>query len=73
MCDRNLKFYRHGGLLQEISRRIFQFAIPITKLRWKSDKFEWTKEYETSFEELKTRLVLALILDILEGNEGFII
>ena len=48
-------------------------ALPITKMIHKNTKFEWSEEYEQSFQELKKRIVLALVLAILEGTNGFII
>ena len=50
-----------------------KLALPITELLWKSNKFEWRRKYEDSFQELKIRLVSAPILAILEGNKGFVI
>nr|GFD23812.1 putative reverse transcriptase domain-containing protein [Tanacetum cinerariifolium] len=35
------------------------------------EKFVWTDEYEESFEELKRRLVSALILTLPSGFSGF--
>ena len=48
-------------------------APSLTKLLHKDNKFTWTEECNASFQEIKQRLVSALILTILEGNEGFIV
>jgi len=48
-------------------------ALPLMKLLRKDNKFVWTEECEASFQELKQRLVLAPILIIPEGKEGFIV
>ena len=48
-----------------------KLSLSLTKLLCKDSKFTWTQECETSFQELKQRLVLAPILTIPEGNEGF--
>ena len=37
----------------------------------KEVKFEWTNRYEGSFQTLKEKLTSALVLTLLEGNEGF--
>jgi len=39
----------------------------------KDHQFKWTADYETSFQELKQRLVTAPVLTILEGNEGYVV
>ena len=36
-------------------------------------KFEWTDACEQSFQALKKRLVIVLILTIPEGEDGFVI
>ena len=45
----------------------------ISWLLQKSNKFEWSDEYEASFQELKETLVSTLVLKLPEGNEGFVI
>ena len=39
----------------------------------KGKKFEWTKQCEQSFQELKEKLTSALVLIIPEGIDGFVI
>jgi len=50
-----------------------KLALPLTKLLRKDNEFVWTEERETSFQELKQRLVLAPILTMPKGNEGFVV
>jgi hypothetical protein len=45
----------------------------MTKLTRKEVKFEWSKECEQSFQELKKRLTTAPVLTLPEGQEGFIV
>ena len=46
---------------------------PLTRLTQKNAKFDWTKECERSFQELKQRLVSALVLTIPSSSGGFVI
>ncbi|PKI41879.1 hypothetical protein CRG98_037749 [Punica granatum] len=48
-------------------------VVPLTRLTWKSVKFEWTNEYEQSFQELKKRMTTAPVLIIPSTDEGFVI
>ena len=45
----------------------------MTQLLRKDHKFNWTKECEASFQELKQKLVTAPILVIPEGSEGYVV
>ncbi|KAH0714755.1 hypothetical protein KY284_007660 [Solanum tuberosum] len=45
----------------------------LTKLTQKTVKFQWSKAYEISFQELKTRLTTAPVLTLLEGTQGFVV
>jgi hypothetical protein len=45
----------------------------MTRLTRKEVKFEWSKDCETSFQELKSRLTSALVLALPKGHEGFIV
>ena len=47
--------------------------MPLTRLTQKQVKFEWTKDCEKSFQELKKRLVTAPILAISSDTGEFII
>ena len=48
-------------------------TLPLTQLLRKDNKFTWTEDCEVSFQELKQRLVLAPILTLSTGNEGFVV
>jgi hypothetical protein len=48
-------------------------AHPITSLQRKEKKFQWTKECEKSFQQLKQLLTSAPILRITDPNEDFIV
>ena len=47
-------------------------ASPVTRLTRKEVKFEWSKECETSFQELKSRLTSTPVLALPKGQEGFV-
>jgi hypothetical protein len=46
---------------------------PITSLQRKENKFQWTKECERSFQQLKQLLTNAPILRIADPNEDFVV
>jgi hypothetical protein len=48
-------------------------ASPLTKLTRKEVRFIWSKECEESFQELKRRLILAPVLALPFGTEGFMV
>ena len=48
-------------------------TMPLTHLTQKGVKFEWTRECEQSFQELKGRLVSSLVITITSGSRGFTI
>ena len=50
-----------------------RIAHPITSLQRKGKKFQWTKECERSFQQLKQLLTSAPILRIVDPNEYFIV
>jgi hypothetical protein len=45
-------------------------AVPLTR---KNVKFNWTEECEKSFQELKHRLVIAIVLTVTSNSRGFVI
>jgi hypothetical protein len=48
-------------------------ASPLTKLTRKEVRFNWSKECEESFQELKRRFTSAPVLALPYGTEGFIV
>ena len=48
-------------------------ASPLTKLTRKEVRFNWSKECDESFQELKRRLTSAPVLALPSGTEGFIV
>ncbi|XP_070004692.1 uncharacterized mitochondrial protein AtMg00860-like [Nicotiana sylvestris] len=48
-------------------------ASPLTKLTQKAAKFQWSDVCERSFQELKSRLIMASVLTLPEGTDGFVV
>nr|GEY41863.1 hypothetical protein [Tanacetum cinerariifolium] len=64
-------FLRLAGYYKRFMERFSRLALPLTKLMRKGKKFVWDEEREKSFEELKKRLVSALILTLPSSSSGF--
>ena len=47
--------------------------MPLTRLTRKGMKFTWFEDYETSFQELKLRLVSASVLVLPFGEDGYVL
>jgi len=62
-----------AGYYHRFVKDFSKIALPLTQLLCKDRKFEWTVDYEASFQELKQGLVTASILTIPEGNEGYVV
>jgi hypothetical protein len=60
-----------GRILQEVHRRFSKIAKPVTELLGKDKGFEWSLEYEASFQELKKRLTTALVLVMPDMEKAF--
>ena len=45
----------------------------MTKLTWKTIKFQWSETCEKSFQELKKRLTTVPILALPENTQGFVV
>jgi hypothetical protein len=70
------EFRSFMGLAGYYSRFIAGFskiAHPITSLQRKGNKFQWTKDCEKSFQQLKQLLTGAPILKIIDPNEDFMV
>ncbi|XP_071688901.1 uncharacterized protein [Rutidosis leptorrhynchoides] len=50
-----------------------KIARPLTTLTHKGKKFEWLKEQESAFQQLKHKRTTASILSLPEGNEDFVV
>nr|GEW03353.1 hypothetical protein [Tanacetum cinerariifolium] len=64
-------FLELAGYYMRFVEGFSRLALPLTKLIRKGEKFVWNEERETSFEELKKRLVFAPILTLPSGSGGF--
>ena len=60
-------------LLSKIYQRVSKIANPITSLKKKGNKFEWSQKCEDSFKKLKTLLTTAPILRNVNTNKDFIV
>ena len=50
-----------------------KIVAPLTKLTRKGEKYIWTKECASAFEELKNKLISAPILKTLSGTGGMVV
>ena len=50
-----------------------KISLPLTRLTRKNAKFVWSKECQSSFEELKNKLMSTPVLTILSSSEGFFV
>ena len=62
-------FLGMAGYYRRFVRNFLKTVLPLTQLLREDHKFEWTADYEASFQELKQRLVTALVLTIPEGTK----
>ncbi|XP_071739465.1 uncharacterized protein [Rutidosis leptorrhynchoides] len=60
-------YYRR--CIQDFSK----IARPLTALTHKGKKFEWLKEQESAFQQLKHKLTTVPILSLPEGNDDFVV
>jgi hypothetical protein len=61
------------GYYKRLIEGFSKIAHPITSLQKKGVKFQWTLDYEKSFQHLKQLLKSATILSIVDPNEDFIV
>jgi len=66
-------FLGMAGYCQRFVKDFSRIATPLARLLRKDHQFKWTDEYDTSFQELKQRLITTPILTIPEGNEGNVV
>ena len=62
-----------AGYYRRFVQDFAKIATPLTKLTRKTEKFEWTDKCEESFQELKRRLVTALVLTLPDSSGEFVI
>ncbi|KAL8098129.1 hypothetical protein AgCh_031048 [Apium graveolens] len=62
-----------AGYYQWFVKDFSKIASPLTKLTRKNEKFVWTGKFEESFQELKRRLVTALVLALPDETGNFVI
>jgi len=62
-----------AGYYRRFVEDFSKIALPLTQLLRKDHKFEWTDNCETSFQELKHRLVIAPVLIIPKDNEVYVV
>jgi hypothetical protein len=60
-----------AGYYRRFIKDFSKIAKPMTKLLEKNKVFEWTKECQASFEELKKRLTLSPVLVLLDLTKKF--
>ncbi|XP_042432594.1 uncharacterized protein LOC122019163 [Zingiber officinale] len=62
-----------AGYYRRFVEGFSSIALPLTQLTRKGVKFCWTESCETSFQELKRRLISAPILVLPSGDDGFVL
>ncbi|XP_028079284.1 uncharacterized protein LOC114281045 [Camellia sinensis] len=62
-----------AGYYRRFVKIFYKIAVPLTQLTQNGVSFEWSKQRESSFQELKTRLTTTLVLALPFGTEGFVI
>ncbi|KAL8147854.1 hypothetical protein AgCh_005251 [Apium graveolens] len=62
-----------SGFYRRFVQDFAKIAAPLTRLTRKTEKFKWTEKCVNSFQELKKRLVTALVLALLDGKGDFMI
>ncbi|CAA0824502.1 Uncharacterized mitochondrial protein AtMg00860, partial [Striga hermonthica] len=66
-------FLSLAGYYRRFIEGFSKFALPLSQLTRKSVKFEWTDRCESSFQELKRRLIAAPVLTIPDPSRSFTI
>lgn len=66
-------FFGLAGYYTRFISRFSKIATPLTQLTRRSVPFNWTEDHEKSFETLKEKLTLALVLTLPSNICGFII
>ena len=66
-------FLELAGYYQRFIEGFSTITAPMTRLTRKETKWEWTPECESSFQELKKRLIIFSVLTLPSRMEGFVI
>ena len=66
------RFWGMAGYYRRIIEGFSKISLPLTGLAQKNAKFLWSKECQSSFAELKKKLVSAPVLTIPFGSGGFV-
>ena len=62
-----------AGYYRRFIEEFSKIALSLTSLTQKGVKFEWSNDYDRSFQELKNKLVTTPILTISSGSGGFVV
>jgi hypothetical protein len=66
-------FLRLTGHYRRFIKGFSFIATPLTQLTRNDKKWEWLKECEESFQELKKRLITTHVLTLSSGTESFVV
>ncbi|WMV58563.1 hypothetical protein MTR67_051948 [Solanum verrucosum] len=61
------------GYYKKFVERFSSISYPLTKLAQKTSKFQWPEACEKRFQQLKTRLTIALVLTLPKGIKVFVV
>ena len=64
-----MSFIRLAGYYRRFVQDFSKIAAPLTKLTRKGEKYVWTEECASAFEELKNKLISVPILKTPQGQE----
>ena len=62
-----------AGYYRKFVEGFLKIATPLTNLLKKDQKFEWSDTCQHSFEELRQRLMTALVLALPSGKDGYVV
>ena len=62
-----------AGYYRKFVEGFSNIATPLTNLLKKNQKFEWSDTCQNSFEELRQRLTIALVLTLPSGKDGYVV
>ena len=66
-------FLGMAGYYKRFIEGFSKISLPLTRLTQKNAKFVWSKECQSSFEELKKKFISALMLTTPSSSEGFVV